>query len=205
MKMNSELGPPRVNTLVQTLGLWLLAVSGWKAKTNLDIDLLPKKFVAILAPHTSNWDFMFIVAILFALGLKFNWFGKKEIFRWPLGTIFRRMGGIPIQRGTSQNMVQQTTAMIRSREQVIIGIAPEGTRSTAKYWKSGFYHIARQTDVPIVLAYLDYSHKVGGLGQIVWTTDDINEDMKVIRNHYTSNGYVAKNPEHVGVIALKPQ
>jgi 1-acyl-sn-glycerol-3-phosphate acyltransferase len=205
MNNRYEAGPPRASMLVQTLGMSLLAISGWKAKTSMDIDVLPKKFVAILAPHTSNWDFIFIVGVLFALGLKFNWFGKKEAFKWPLGAIFKRMGGIPIERSSSHEMVKQTTELIRSQKDIIIGIAPEGTRGTTRYWKSGFYHIARQAEVPIALAFLDYSRKVGGIGTLVETTGDINEDMNVIRSFYTDNDFVAKNPRYVGEIALKPQ
>lgn len=201
MVMNNELGPPEGHILLKTLALWFLTLAGWKAKGDIDIHLLPKKFVAILAPHTSNWDLIFIMGVIFALGLKFNWFGKREAFRWPLGGLFKRLGGIPIERSTSQNMVQQTVELIKSREQVIVGIAPEGTRSNAKYWKTGFYHIANQAAVPIVLAFLDYKHKVGGLGPVMETTGDIEEDLKEIRGYY--RGVTAKYPECVGEVAIK--
>lgn len=201
--MNNELGPPKVNILLRTLALWFLVLVGWKAKSDIELLLLPKKFVAILAPHTSNWDLLFIMGVIFALGLKFNWFGKKEVFRWPLGGLFKRLGGIPIERSTHKNMVQQTAELIRSREQVIVGIAPEGTRSNTKYWKTGFYHIAHQAAVPIVFAYLDYDRKVGGLGPMMETMGDIEKDLKVIRSFY--QGVTAKYPECVGEVAIKPQ
>jgi len=203
MVMNNELGPPKVNILLRTLALWFLVLVGWKAKSDIELLLLPKKFVAILAPHTSNWDLLFIMGVIFALGLKFNWFGKKEVFRWPLGGLFKRLGGIPIERSTHKNMVQQTAELIRSREQVIVGIAPEGTRSNTKYWKTGFYHIAHQAAVPIVFAYLDYDRKVGGLGPMMETMGDIEKDLKVIRSFY--QGVTAKYPECVGEVAIKPQ
>ena len=203
MIRSDELGPPKVNILLKTLALWFLALAGWKAKADLDIQLLPEKFVAILAPHTSNWDLLFIMGVIFALGLKFNWFGKEEAFRWPIGGIFKKLGGIPIERNTSKNMVQQTVELIGSREQVIVGIAPEGTRSTAKYWKTGFYHIAHQAAVPLVLAFLDYDRKVGGLGPLMETTGDIEEDLKEIRGYY--KGVSAKYPECVGEVAIKPR
>ena len=203
MTMIQELGPPKVNILLKTLALWFLAIVGWKAKCDIDIHLLPKKFVAIMAPHTSNWDLIFIMGVIFALGLKFNWFGKKEAFRWPLGGLFKRLGGIPIERSAHKNMVQQTVESIRSREQVIVGITPEGTRSNAKYWKTGFYNIAHQASAPVVLAFLDYDRKVGGLGPMMQTTGDIEEDLKVIRNYYKD--VTAKYPELVGEIAIKPK
>ena len=203
MAMVNELGPPKVNIFLKTVALWFLALAGWKAKGDIELHLLPNKFVAILAPHTSNWDLIFIMAVIFALGLKFNWFGKKDAFRWPIGGLFKRLGGIPIERNTHKDMVQQTVESICSREQVIIGIAPEGTRSNAKYWKTGFYYIAHQAAVPIAFAYLDYDRKVGGLGPMMETTGDIEKDFKEIRGFY--KGVSAKYPECVGEVAIKPQ
>lgn len=200
MVMNNELGSLKVNIILKTLALWFIALMGWKAEG--DIHLLPKKFVAILAPHTSNWDLFFIMGVIFALGLKFNWFGKKEAFRWPLGGLLKRLGGIPIERSTHKNMVQQTVELIRSRDQVIVGITPEGTRSNTKYWKTGFYHIAHQAAVPIIFAFLDYGRKVGGLGPRMETTGDIEEDLKVIRGYY--KGITAKYPECVGEVVIRP-
>ncbi len=197
---NNKQGPPNVNILLKTIALLFIALAGWKAQG--DLHLLPKKFVAILAPHTSNWDLIFIMGVLFALGLKFNWFAKKEAFRWPIGGLFKQLGGIPIERSTNKNTVQQTVELIRSRDRVVIGIAPEGTRSNAKYWKTGFYHIAHQAAVPIVFAFLDYDRKVGGLGQQMVTTGDIEEDLKVIRNYYKD--ITPKYPELVGEIAIEP-
>jgi len=199
--MNEGLGPPKVNTLLKTLAIWFIALVGWK--TEGDIHVLPKKFVAILAPHTSNWDLIFILGVIFAIGLKVNWFGKKEAFRWPLGGLLRRLGGIPIERSTRQNMVQQTVKLMRSREQVIVGMTPEGTRANTAYWKTGFYHIAHQAEVPIAFAFLDYDRKVGGIGPLMATTGDIEEDFKEIRGYY--KGVIAKYPECVGEIAIKPQ
>lgn len=199
--MNEGLGPPQVNTLLKTLALWFIALVGWKAEG--DIQVLPKKFVAILAPHTSNWDLIFILGVIFAIGLKVNWFGKKEAFRWPLGGLLKRLGGIPIERSTRQNTVQQTVKLMRSREQVVVGMTPEGTRANTKYWKTGFYHIAHQAAVPIVFAFLDYERKVGGLGPSIEASGDLEGDMNVIRSYY--EGVSAKYPECVGEIATKPQ
>jgi len=198
---NYELGPPEANNFIKTLAQWFIALVGWKAEG--DLHLLPKKFVAIMAPHTSNWDLLFALGTMSALGIKFNWFGKKEAFSWPIGGLFKLLGGIPIERSTHLNMVEQTAALIRSRERVIIGIAPEGTRSNSKYWKSGFYHIAHQAAVPIAFGFLDYRRKAGGIGPLMETTGNIEEDLQVIRDYYKD--VTAKNPELVGEIAIKPK
>jgi 1-acyl-sn-glycerol-3-phosphate acyltransferase len=198
---NYELGPPEANNFIKTLAQWFIALVGWKAEG--DLHLLPKKFVAIMAPHTSNWDLLFALGTMSALGIKFNWFGKKEAFSWPIGGLFKLLGGIPIERSTHLNMVEQTAALIRSRERVIIGIAPEGTRSNSKYWKSGFYHIAHQAAVPIAFGFLDYRRKAGGIGPLMETTGNIEEDLQVIRDYYKN--ITAKHPELVGEIAIKPQ
>ena len=194
------LGPPLANKFQSLIGLSFLKLTGWEAVGN--VPEMPK-FVMLLAPHTSNWDLFFILAILYALGIKFNWFGKMEIFRWPVGGFFKWLGGIPVDRGSRRNMVQQTVNIIQDREQIIVGISPEGTRSHAKYWKTGFYHIAHQAQIPIVFAFLDYRRKKGGLGPILDSTGDIEEDLNKIRCFYS--GITAKNPQDVGIIAIKPR
>jgi 1-acyl-sn-glycerol-3-phosphate acyltransferase len=194
------IGPPTVNKFQKFLGISFLKLVSWQAVG--DVPDIPK-FVMILAPHTSNWDLLFIMVVLNALGIKFYWFGKKEVFRWPIGGLFKWLGGIPINRGSRQNMVQQTIEIIQAREQIIVGVAPEGTRGNTKYWKTGFYHIANQAKIPIVFAFLDYDRKVGGLGPIMNPSGDIEEDMETIRQFYKK--IVAKHPNNVGNISIKPR
>ena len=196
----SLLGPPIANKFQRLLGFSFLKLVGWEAVGNAP-DM--PKFVMILAPHTSNWDLIFILAVVYVLGIKCYWFGKKDIFRWPVGGFFKWLGGIPINRGLRQNMVQQTVEIIQSSEQIIVGLSPEGTRSNTKYWKTGFYHIAHQAQIPIVFAFLDYSQKVGGLGPIMNPTGDIEEDMKIMRQFYS--GITAKYPYNFGNMAIKPR
>lgn len=197
--LESSAGPPRVNKILAWLSKLFLQVTGWKFEGS--IPDLPK-YIGILAPHTSNWDFPFILAIASAIGIKFSWFGKKEIFRWPVGGFFKSVGGIPIDRNSQQNVVQQTASMIQAREHIIVGITPEGTRSKIRYWKTGFYYIAHQAQVPIVLMYLDYARKVGGIGPVIETTGDIDADMKEIQEFY--RGITARHPHKVGEIAIRP-
>jgi 1-acyl-sn-glycerol-3-phosphate acyltransferase len=192
-------GPPLANKLQSFIGLSFLKLTGWEAVGNVPDT---PKFVMLMAPHTSNWDFLFILAILYVLGIKFYWFGKKEIFRWPIRNLSKWLGGIPVDRSLKQNMVQQIVEIVKSREQIIVGISPEGTRSNAKYWKTGFYYIACQAQVPIVFAFLDYGRKTGGLGPILNPTGDIKEDMKTVRRFY--NGITAKHPDNYGNITTRP-
>ena len=195
----SLLGPPIANKFLKLLGMNYLSLFGWKA-----VGEVPKipKFVMILAPHTSNWDLIFILAVMYALGIKPFWFGKKQIFWWPVGNFFRWLGGIPVDRGMRKNMVQHTVDVIQTQEQFILGVSPEGTRSNTKYWKTGFYHIAHQAQIPIVFAFLDYALKVGGIGPTMNPAGDIEEDMITIRQFYS--GITAKYPHRVGRIAIKP-
>ncbi|MCD4801370.1 MAG: lysophospholipid acyltransferase family protein [Anaerolineales bacterium] len=194
------LAPLLVNKLQSFIGLCFLKLTGWEAVGNVPDT---PKFVMLLAPHTSNWDLFYILVILYSFGIKFSWFGKKEIFRWPVGGFFKWLGGIPINRGLRKNIVQQTVEIIQAREQIIVGISPEGTRSNTKYWKTGFYYIANQAQVPIVFAFLDYGRKIGGLGPSLTPTGDFEEDMKTIRHFYS--GITARHPQNFGNITIKPR
>ena len=194
------LGPPRINKIQTLLGKFFLTMMGWKVDGS--VPNLPK-FVLIFAPHTSAWDLPLLLAVSYTLGVKGNWFGKQEIFQWPVGILFKWLGGIPIDRSSPLNTVRQTTQMILECEQIIIGISPEGTRSKSNYWKTGFYYIAHKTKVPILLAYLDYERKVGGVGPVMEITGDIETDMKFIRKLYT--GITARHPEKAGRITIKPR
>jgi len=196
----SGFGSPRIGKIQALLGTLFLAVTGWKIE-----GVVPDhpKFVGILAPHTSNWDLPFILAVMGGLGIKINWFGKKELFVWPVGGIFKWLGGIPIDRSFRRNVVQQTAQTIREREQIVIGITPEGTRSQTGHWNTGFYHIASLAQVPIVFGFLDYKRKVGGLGPVMYPTANIEADMKVIREFYS--GITAKYPHKAGEIVVSQQ
>ena len=193
--------PPKISRFQTLLGKVFLRITGWKVEGGAPPDL--PKFVLICAPHTSTWDLFFMLAGFYVMGVKANWMGKKEIFRWPVEGYFRRLGGIPIDRHSPQNVVQQTEQVIQSCEQIIIGIAPEGTRSRARYWKTGFYHIAHTAQVPIVFGYLDYRRKVCGIGPVLETSGNIDSDMEEIREFYSN--VTAKHPHKAGKIEIIPQ
>ena len=169
------------NSLTRWLGSSILRLYGWK----LDV-VLPNepKMVVIAAPHTSNWDFVLGLAAILALQIRLHWFGKHTIFRAPFRSLLVKLGGIPIDRSAAGGVVQQTTQQFAQKPQLIIGLAPEGTRSLAPKWKSGFYQIAHAAQVPILIAYLDYKRKVIGLGPLIHPSGDYVADLARIQDFY---------------------
>lgn len=178
----------------------LLKLFGWRAVGSLADQ---PKCVVIVAPHTSNWDFPVMLLLAFALRLKVTWMGKHTLFRPPFGGIMRRLGGLPINRGTRHNMVQQAVSSFLSHDQLALAILPEGTRQRTPYWRSGFYHIALGAQVPIALGFADYRRKVGGIGRVIVPSGDVDADMALIRDFYS--GISGKRPEQFGEIRLKSQ
>lgn len=193
-------GPPKTRKTQTLLSKLYLKMMGWKVEG--EVPDLPK-FVVLFAPHTSGWDLPFMLAIAYALGIEAKWFGKKEIFRWPIGKFLKWLGGIPVDRDNHQNMVGQTVQLMNEHEQFIVGISPEGTRSKSSCWKTGFYYIAHEAGVPIVLAYLDYDRKAGGFGPVIETTGEIETDIEIIRSYYL--GITPKYPRKIGEIVVKPR
>lgn len=138
-----------------------------------------------------------------AFGVRLSWAGKSTLFRGPLGWIARRLGGIAVDRTAPQDLVSQLVASFRSREKLGLVIAPSGTRSRTDYWKSGFYHLARAANVPVVLAVLDYGKKEGGFGPTIHVTGDVRADMDRIRAFYA--GATPRRPENLGPIRLRSE
>lgn len=163
------------------IGRGWLRLLGWTLERPAE---MPRKFVFIAAPHTSNWDFPFMVATAWALGVDISWLGKHTLFQPPMGWFFRAMGGIPVDRRARHNLVQQVVEKFAATDALILGIPPEGTRGKVEYWKSGFYHIARQAEVPVGFAFLDFESKRAGIGGFVTPTGDVRADMDQIRAFY---------------------
>lgn len=165
----------------------LLRLSGWKL-----VGQLPpiKKFVVIIAPHTSNWDFFIFVAVKFAFRIKVVFIGKHSIFIGPVGWILRKMGGIPVVRSSAHNVVDTIVAEFNNRDEMIFALSPEGTRSYLDHWKTGFYHIARKAKVPVQTAFLDRPSKVIGWGPLFELTDNKERDLERIAQFYrTKRGF----------------
>jgi 1-acyl-sn-glycerol-3-phosphate acyltransferase len=177
-----------------------LRLTGWEIEGERP---RARKFVLIAAPHTSNWDLAYLLALASRYGIKPCWMGKHTLFRPPFGWLMRRLGGIPIRRHLRENVVEQMTRAFAEREELCLTVPPEATRGRAECWKSGFYHIARGARVPIVLGYLDYARKRGGFGPEFHPTGDVVADMDRIRAFYADK--VGKHPECFGEIRLREE
>jgi len=137
----------------------------------------------IASPHTSNWDFPLTLAIANVSGVRIRWLGKDALFRGPMGPIMRRLGGVAIDRSAPGGMVSALAAELRSRDLVLV-VPAEGTRSKAEHWKSGFYRIAQEAEVPIVCAFVDRATRSGGFGPVIDPSGDLGADMDQIRAFY---------------------
>ncbi|MFC1852348.1 lysophospholipid acyltransferase family protein [candidate division CSSED10-310 bacterium] len=169
----------------------VLKIMGWRVQNN---EATPRKCVMVAAPHTSNWDLPYTLLLGFALRIRANWMGKKALFRKPFSLFFKYLGGIPVDRSSSHNVVDQMIEVFRSCEEFILIISPEGTRSKVSAWKSGFYHISLGAQVPLILGFIDYTRKIGGIGPIFQYSGDYEQDMMKIKEFYAPiRGKVRKN------------
>jgi len=161
------------------------------------------RFVVVGAPHTSNWDgiVMFFTSVI--LGMRMYWLGKHTLFKPPLGWLMRWASGIPINRESSKNAVEQAIDIFEERDRFVLLLAPEGTRKKVDHWKTGFYYIALGAKVPIVLGYVDYPRKRSGLGPVIMPSGDIEADFEQIRAFFADK--VGRHPDQKGAIALPPK
>lgn len=146
--------------------------------------------IFVAAPHTSNWDFVLMLAVAWKSGFRPRFLGKKELFRGPAGPIMRMFGGIPVDRKNPAGLVERLVEMARSGEVFQLVITPEGTRGSAARWKSGFYRLARETGLPVTLAYCDRTTMTTGLGPTIELTGDVKADMDVIRAFFADKAGV---------------
>lgn len=172
---------PVVKTLLYWGARFYMFIFHWEKEGK--VPDLPK-YVMIAAPHTSNWDLVITLILAFVLQIKIYWIGKHTIFKPPFGAISRWLGGIPVDRRQSGDTVAQMVRVFQDQEKFIMVIPPEGTRKKVRYWKTGFYYIAHGAGVPIVLGYVDYKRKVGGIGPAILPTGDIDADMDKIKGFY---------------------
>lgn len=159
------------------------------------------KFVAIGAPHTSNWDFMLFLAVMSHVRIPGRAIGKHSLVRWPFGKLMRRLGIIPINRDSGQGLVEQLVDEFNATDAMALVVAPEGTRKPAEYWRSGFYRIAVASQVPIVMAYIDGENKVAGIGPTLHPTGDIDADFAFIQKFFAP--FRGLRPENQGPIRLR--
>ena len=159
----------------------MFRAGGWRA---VQEHPLPEKAVIIAAPHTSNWDFVYFFGLTARLGFSAHWIGKHTLFRPPWGAMMRRLGGIPIDRRSSQNMVAAMADQFARRDRFRLVIPPEGSRGSVRRWRTGFYYIALAAKVPIVIGMMDYAKKTAGLGPAFMPTGDYEADMAVLTDFY---------------------
>ena len=141
-------------------------------------------YVAVAAPHTSNWDFPAMLVMAWASEVTPVWLGKREMFDGPFGSLMRALGGIPVDRENPADLVAELSRLVGSADAVALVVPPEGTRRRSRYWKSGFHRVALAARVPIVLTYLDGPSRTGGWGPAFLPDNDITVDMDRIRRFY---------------------
>lgn len=170
---------------------------GWRIEGELP-DL--PKMVVVGAPHTSNWDFFIFLAVIHHFDVKVRFLGKHTLFRWPIGWMFRKVGGIPVDRSQPGGLVGQVKKAFDSAERMILVVAPEGTRRAARSWKSGFVEIAEGADVPVVFAGVDGPTRTVHIGPPEMVGSDRNEFMQRARSFYSDIRGI--RPEGKGPVRL---
>ncbi len=188
---------PIVEPLLRVASRLFLRAAGWRR-----VGRLPDRaqYVMIGAPHTTYWDAVYAMAIALTFRLRVFWMAKHTVFRWPFCSLLRWLGGVPIDRRTRHDIVSQCVEHFRANQRFILAVLPEGTRRRVDAWKSGFYHIARGAGVPVLLAFLDYPSRTGGVGPLIWLTGDVETDLEEIAGFYSTKR--GKHPEGTGPVRL---
>ena len=175
---------PLIQTaLIRGLARLVFAVTGWRAVGAPPRDT--KKYVMICAPHTSYWDGFWMLGCASLLGLDLRFLGKHTMFKGPLGWLLTSLGAVPVIRSQRQNTVQQAAEWFKANDAFLLGVAPEGTRKLTPGWKTGFYWIAMEANVPIACAFIDYRTKTGGFtGDVIEPTGNIDQDFALFQKAY---------------------
>lgn len=183
------------------LGRSLLRLGGWTL-----VGEPPRghtHMVMIAAPHTSNWDYVWMVAVAWAYGVRINAVGKKSLFWFPLGLLLRWLGLIPIDRRGGLGLVDQLAAAMRAAPAMLLAVPPSGTRKKTDRWRSGFYWVAHKAQVPILLGFLDYGSRRTGVMGTLEPTGDVRADMDRIRALYT--GMAGRVPAAQSTVRLREE
>jgi 1-acyl-sn-glycerol-3-phosphate acyltransferase len=181
---------PILSYIFHILARTIMRLVGWRVDGTLPN--IPK-YVLIGAPHTSNWDFILFLGLIFYLRANARYMAKASLFRFPIGWFFRYCGGYPVDRKKSTGLVGQMVEVVKNEDKFILTIAPEGTRHHVTDWKRGFYHIAKGAEVPIVMVVVDGKNRtVHILKEPFYPTEDIEADMGAIKGNF--EGVVGINP-----------
>jgi 1-acyl-sn-glycerol-3-phosphate acyltransferase len=161
------------------------------------------KAVVTAAPHTSNWDFIYSMAICWSANANVYWMGKDAMFVFGFGWLMKWLGGIPVDRSRGHNVAKQALQAFKNSERLLVIIPPEGTRSRVNGWKRGFYLIARGAKVPVVCGYLDFAKKEGGFGPTIYPTGDVEADILEMEAFYKT--ITGKHPELTSPALPQPE
>lgn len=194
--------PGRRHPWLAAFARGLLALFGWHVR----YDGLPgPKGIAIVYPHTSNWDFVIGLLAKWALDLPIRWVGKESLFRGltgaTLGRLMRLWGGRPVDRQNARGAVQQLAELMNAEPWFWLGLSPEGTRRHTGYIRSGFYHLALKLDLPVALAYIDYRTREVGVTEFMRMSGDQPRDLEALRRFYADK--VGRYPQQASTIAFR--
>lgn len=192
---------PRASLIEHAIGRAFLGVAGWRIEGQLPKGVT--QGVMIAAPHTTNWDMPYMLATAYVYRLRLNFLGKHTLFEGMWGPVMRWLGGIPVDRRASHGLVGQVVQRFAEQKGMLLAIAPAGTRSRAPHWKSGFYHIAHEAQIPILCGFLDFRRKVAGVGPAIVPTGDVKADMDRIRAFYADK--TGKRPEATTPMRLESE
>ncbi len=181
--------------MMKHVARFVLWVSGWTPVGGIPDE---PKAVLIAAPHTSNWDGFWALTYKVAIGLDVRFFAKHTLFWFPLSTILRRLGGVPLDRKRAMSAVAIAVALFEENDTFYFGLAPEGTRALCDGWKTGFYRIASEAKVPVLLGYLDYPSRTVGIAGRLDVSGDTDADLKVCADFYSS--FKGRRPERTSPI-----
>jgi 1-acyl-sn-glycerol-3-phosphate acyltransferase len=192
-----ELGPHVQRAhgrIAAALGRFMMGLRGWRVEGAIpDVP----RMVMIVAPHTSNWDFLTGLWVKLGMRMGARFIGKHTLFRGPMGVFMRWLGGVPVDRSAAAGFAEETVRVLKEAERMTLVVAPEGTRKRTERWKSGFYRIAVAAGVPIVLAGFDYPRRVVFFGPTFWPTGDYEKDLRELQSHYRAD--MALKPENYGL------
>jgi 1-acyl-sn-glycerol-3-phosphate acyltransferase len=173
--------PQRGNSISRVACRWLFRLLGWRFEGNLpDVP----KAVIIVVPHTSNWDFVIGVVAMFALGVRVSFLAKHTLFWFPLGVVMQWLGGVRVDRSSASGVVEQITGEFSRSRQLVLVVAPEGTRGQVRRWKTGFYRIAKAAGVSIVPASFDYARRIVRFGAPLAPTGDFESDQNRLEEFF---------------------
>lgn len=172
----------RGNVFMRWIMIGLMRLTGWRF-TGADFPDI-RKFVLIVAPHTSNWDFPVGIMTMYALGIRGTFLGKDTLFKFPLGLLMRFLGGFPVDRSARSDVVTQTVELVERSERIIVVLSPEGTRKLTPRWRSGFYWIARKSGMPILPIAFDFSRKAIHVYPVFELTGDQEADIAELRKRF---------------------